>query len=177
MPPSWYFGRKQEIGFIKALLWQMCSIPCEGAQGTSAQQILPSCKPPNSKTPDNPCHPKPPFSLFSVFVPFFSRADRPHVPYFPFFCCVYAVCSMPVVDLHVLRIPWIEHEENWDDWLCQDGFGHNPSTKLTCNEPLEDVRPLLCSALENMLQNPFEKLRLSCGFVSAKYSVPKCSLR
>ena len=26
---------------------------------------------------------------------------------------------MPGVDPHVLRIPWIEHEENWDDWLCQ----------------------------------------------------------
>ena len=26
---------------------------------------------------------------------------------------------MPGVDPHVPRILWIEHEENWDDWLCQ----------------------------------------------------------
>ena len=74
----------------------------------------------------DPCHPKPPLT----------KPPFPVFRFFGFFLAltvhtfrIFFVCSMPGVDPHVPHILWIEHEENWDDWLCQGWVWVQPTTK------------------------------------------------
>ena len=83
---------------------------------------LPNASPDKATLPD--------FFLFSLFLLFlfflfFSCADRPHIPHFLSLGYILAIflwfAACLGVDPHVSHVLflWIEHEEPWDDWLCQ----------------------------------------------------------
>ena len=60
-------------------------------------------------------------AIWTILVQHTFRQYRGHslFTFVLFFCCFPVFCTMPVVDLHGPHILWIEHEEIWDDWLCQ----------------------------------------------------------